>query len=407
MKKSLLSNPVPPNAIVNVVKNANSCRKIRKISKTFAKAVREVEDPRVQVAVHYPLEEILFTALVTVICGGESYYDFEIFGTEQLKWLRKFFPFKSGVPSHDTFCRVFQLLSPKSLEKCYRLVIENLKVRKTKHIAVDGKTSRGCYNIKGQCLLHVVSAWDTENGIALGQVATKNEEGKDVGEYNTIPKLLESLDVKEALVTIDAGGCYTEIVDTIVTGKGHYLVTLKDNQPTLLNEAKGIFSELESKGLAGVDCYSESSKGHGRVEERMYYAVPFPSQSIAREKWKNLETLVVGIFHRDVKGKTSKEIRYMISDLGSDQVEWLGHGFRKHWGIENSLHWTLDVSFGEDGNRTRVGHGAENLGKLRRLAIGLMRKIKGKQTVPAMMLRAALSAEVRTTIVEQIIKSNS
>ena len=126
---------------------------------------------------------------------------------------QKVLPLQNGSPSHDTFNRVFELLDPHSLEKAYRLLIEGLKIRNTKHIGIDGKASRGCYKIKGQGLLHVVSAWDTDNSIALGQLKTKNDEGKDVGEYNTIPALIETLDIKDAIVTIDAGGCYENIVD--------------------------------------------------------------------------------------------------------------------------------------------------------------------------------------------------
>jgi len=317
-----------------------------------------------------------------------------------------FFPFKNGTPSHDTFNRVFELLDSNSLEKAYRLLIEGLKIRDTKHIAIDGKTSRGCYKIKGQCLLHIVTAWDTENGIALGQLATKNDEGKDVGEYNTIPKLIETLNVGEALVTIDAGGCYVNIIDAIVTGKGHYLITIKDNQPTLFNAAKMVFASCEAEGFEGVDCYQESHRGHGRVENRTYYAVSVPQDSELRKKWPHLETFVMGVFHRQVKGKTSVQVRYMMSDLPCDQVERLGCRFRKHWGIENRLHWVLDVSFGEDANRTREGNGAENLSKLRRLAHGLLLKVKGKQTIPKMMFRAAVSPEFRTSVMEQIIQGS-
>jgi predicted transposase YbfD/YdcC len=396
---------VSKKQVVNTLKKDNGQRTVKKVVQTFKQAVKEIDDPRTREgAIDDPLVELLFTSLAAVICGSTSYYDFETFGNAQLQWLKKVFPFKNGIPAHDTFRRVVELLEPKSLEKAYRLVIENLKIRTTKHIAIDGKTSRGCYSIKGQWLLHVVSAWDTENDISLGQIATKNDEGKDVGEYNTIPKLIESLDIGDALVTIDAGGCYTEIVDAVVEGKGHYLVTLKDNQPTLLNETKEIFSELESKEFAGVEWYRESSRGHGRIEERTYYATPLPSESPARKKWKNLKTLVMGIFDRTVKGKTSREVRYLISDLTSDQVARLGCSARAHWGIENKLHWVLDVSLGEDANRTRRGHGAENLSKLRRLAVGLMRKVKGKQTVPNMMFQAALDSDFRTKVVEKIVK---
>jgi predicted transposase YbfD/YdcC len=392
--------------IVNTIKKDNGRRKIKAISQTFATAVKEIDDPRTT-DVDYPLAEILFTALVAVCCGSESFYDFETFGNEQLRWLKKFFPFKNGTPSHDTFNRVFELLDPNSLEKAYRLLIEGLKIRNTKHIAIDGKASRGCYKIKGQGLLHVVSAWDTENGIALGQLATKNDEGKDVGEYNTIPALIETLDIKDALVTIDAGGCYANIVDAVVEGEGNYLITVKDNQPTLLEAAKSAFAEVESKEFEGVKCYQESDRGHGRIEERKYYALPVPKESELRKKWQHLETIMMGIFHREVKEEVSCHVRYMMSDVPCEEVERLGRSFRNHWGIENRLHWVLDVSFGEDANRTRMGNGAENLGKLRKLAHGMLLKVKGKQTVPRMMFRAALSPDFRTTVIEQLIRYES
>jgi predicted transposase YbfD/YdcC len=394
-------------SLANSIQEDNGDERVQEIAQTFATAVKDIDDPRTKTgAIDYPLTELLFTALVAVCCGAESFGEIETFGEEQLPWLQKFFPFKNGTPSHDTFNNVFNLLDFPSLEKAYRLLIEGLKIRETKNIAIDGKASRGCYKIKGQSLLHVVSAWDSDNGVALGQMKTKNDEGKDVGEYNTIPKLIETLDIEDALVTIDAGGCYANIVDAIIAGKGNYLITIKDNQPTLLNEAKRIFSELEGNGFEGVPCYQEADRGHGRVEHRRYYAVAVPKDSELRKKWPHLNTLMMGVFHRMVKGKTSVQIRYMMTDLPCKEVERLGCSFRRHWGIENRLHWVLDVSFGEDANRTREGNGAENLGKLRRLAHALLLKVKGKQTVPKVKFRAAVSSEFRTHLLAQIIASS-
>jgi predicted transposase YbfD/YdcC len=388
---------------VNTIKKDNGKRKVKKVAEMFSTVVNEIDEPRIRKdSILYPLEEILFTALSAAICGGESYPDFEAFGNAQLKWLKEFFPFKYGVPSHDTFNRVFNLLEPTSFEKAYRYFIENLKIRTTKHIAIDGKASRGCYNIKGQCLLHVVSAFDTENEISLGQISTKNDEGKDVGEYNTIPLLLEQLDVEDALVTIDAAGCYTEIVDAVIENDANYLITLKANQPTLMAEALEVISAVESKEFEGVESYRESDSGHGRIEERIYYAMPVPEDSPSRKRWQNLETFVMAISYRTVKGETSREVRLMISDLRSRQVERLGRSARAHWGIENKLHWVLDVSFGEDANRTRKGHGAENLSTLRRLASGLLGSVKGKKTLPNLMFQLALDPDARTKAIEQI-----
>jgi len=391
-------------SIVNTVKKNNSQRQVKKITRQFSKALESLADPRTREGrIDYPLREILFVALAAVICGAISYQQIATFGEEQIKWFKKFFPFKNGIPSHDTFRRVFELLDPNSLEKSYRLVIENLKINTLKHIAIDGKVSRGCFLIKGQCLLNSVSAFDTENGIVLGQLATRDDEGKDVGEYNTIPLLIESLDVSNSVVTVDAAGCYTEIVDAIVEGKGHYVITLKDNQPTLSQAAQEAFAEAESKGFEGVQSYQTTDRGHGRIETRTYYALPVPEDSELRNKWRNLETFGMGVFERTEKGVTSTTIRFMISDLPAVQVKQMGNCFRSHWGIENRLHWVLDVSMDEDANRTRRGNGAKNLGVLRRLALSLIRQVQGKQSVPNIMWRAALSKEFRTNIIEKII----
>ena len=389
---------------VNTVKKNNSQRKVKTIARQFSQSLESLADPRTREGrIDYPLQEILFVALVAVICGAISYQQIVTFGEEQIKWFKKFFPFENGIPSHDTFRRVFELLDPNSLEKSYRLVIENLKISTLKHIAIDGKVSRGCFLIKGQCLLNSVSAFDTENGIVLGQLATRDDEGKDVGEYNTIPLVIESLDITGAVVTIDAAGCYTEIVDAIVEGKGHYVITLKDNQPTLSQAAQEAFAEAESKGFEGVQSYQTTDKGHGRIETRTYYAMPVPEDSELRNKWRNLETFGMGMLERTENGETTTAIRFMISDLPADQVKQIGNCFRSHWGIENRLHWVLDVSMGEDANRTRRGNGAKNLAVVRRLALSLIRQVQGGQTVPNIMWRAALSQEFRTNIIEKIM----
>jgi predicted transposase YbfD/YdcC len=219
--------------------------------------------------------------------------------------------------------------------------------------------------------------------------------------------VIKSLDITDTVVTVDAGGCYTEIVDTIAEGKGHYVITVKDNQSTLLNEMKKVFSEAESQSFEGVKSYQTSDKGHGRIEERTYYAISVPEDSELRKKWRNLSTFVMGVFERTVNGKTSKTVRYMISDLPAEQVARIGQSFRSHWDIENNLHWVLDVSMGEDNNRTRRGNGAKNLAKLRRLVLSLVRQNQGGQSVPNVMWRAAISPEFRTTIIEKIVNEKN
>jgi predicted transposase YbfD/YdcC len=254
-----------------------------KSSKSIPNAVRKnISDKEVR-HINYPLYEILFIAIVAVTCGATSYQQIETFGNVQEKWFKKFLKLKNGIPSHDTFRRLFQLLNPVETLKFYQEMICGLSFDlKGKHIAVDGKTSRGCYNKKGKSLLHLVSAYETESGISLMQLPTKNEEGKDIGEFNTIPQVLERLDIKDTVVTIDAVGCYAEITDAVTKGGADYIITLKENQPTVYATAESLFAESASRAYEGVECYRETNRGHGREEERTYYALPVPEDKLPK-----------------------------------------------------------------------------------------------------------------------------
>ena len=307
------------------LKRRNSKTKIQHAANDALYHIDTVKDPRTRPC-NYPLREILFVAVVAYICGSESHEDIATFGRAQLQWFRQFIPLENGIPSHDTFRRIFMLLKPNALEEmCQEMFQELYLGKRGKHIAIDGKVSRGCYHVKGQSLLNMVSAYDTETGISLGHVPTTNDEGKDVGEFNAIPKLIEQLDIKDKLVTIDAGGCYAEITDAILDGGGSYAVTLKENQPTLHKIAKATFEQHEQNDFAEVASYREAARGHGRVEERTYYAVPVVQDDERLEKWSGLSTLVMGRFRRQEKGKEATEFtRYYISNLSSDEVERLG-----------------------------------------------------------------------------------
>jgi len=387
-----------------VLRRRNSKTKIQHAADNALVVLDTIDDPRTRHC-DYPLREILFIAAVAYLCDAESHEDIATFGRAQIEWFRQFIPLENGIPSHDTFRRIFMLFKPKALDEMYKEMFRELYVGKRgKHFAIDGKVSRGCYQVKGQSSLNMVSAYDTETGISFCHAPTKNEEGKDVGEFNAIPKVIEQLDIEDKLVTIDAGGCYTEITDVIIEGGGSYAITLKENQPTLYKIAKETFDQHEQNDFADVANYHEGARGHGRVEERTYYAVPIPSEDERLEKWSGLSTFVMGRFRRSVKGKEEKEtIRYYISSLPCTEVERLGQSLRGHWGIENGLHWVLDVSFGEDANRTRKGNGAENLSILRRLVLGMLKQAKGNKTMANAKYRCAVDPDFRTKIVEKFL----
>ena len=401
-------NNTSKQAKPNVIKQQYNKGKIAGVAARFLHLVRQLDDPRTGFC-DYPLAEILFVAIIAVLCGSESDQDIATFGEAQIKWFRQFMPLKNGIPSHDTFRRIFLVLKPEVLQSAHDEIFRELRVRKRgrtnpKHYSIDGKASRGCYDTKGKSLLHTVSCWDRSNGISLGQFATKNEEGKEVGEYNTIPKLIKTLDIEDALITVDAGGCYAEITDAIIDGGGSYAITLKENQPTLHGIAKDVFEKHEQNNFSGVAVFQETSRGHGRVEERTYYAVPVPKDDERLGKWSGLKTLVMGRFRRSVNGGAATEcIRFYISSVPCKKVKWLGQSLRGHWAIENGLHWVLDVTFGEDGNRTRRGNGAENWSILRRMALGMLNQVKGKMTIPNVKFRAAVDPDFRTEIIKKIV----
>jgi hypothetical protein len=201
----------------NVIKQQYNKAKIAGIAVHFQHSIEQLDDPRTG-SCDYPLSEILFVAIIAVLCGSESDQDIATFGEAQIKWFRQFMPLKNGIPSHDTFRRIFMLLKPEVLQSAYDEIFRELRVRKRgknsppKHYSIDGKVSRGCYDIKGKSLLHTVSCWDRANGLSLGQLATKNEEGKEVGEFNTIPKLIKELDIKDALIAVRTSGVVRSIV---------------------------------------------------------------------------------------------------------------------------------------------------------------------------------------------------
>jgi predicted transposase YbfD/YdcC len=326
----------------DIIKQNNVPSAIQDAADHFLNTAEQLDDPRTGHC-DYPLREILFLAAVAYLCGAESDQDIATFGKAQIDWFREFIPLENGIPSHDTFRRIFELLKPEALNELYEGIFHKLKVEKRpQRIAIDGKKSRGCYETKGQSLLHTVSAYDTENGISLAQISTNNDEGKDVGEFNAIPKLIGQLDITDAVVTIDAGGCYAEIVDAIVDGGGSYAIALKENQPTLYKIAEETFAQHEQNNFADVASYQTKERGHGRAEERTYYAVPVPKNDKRLDKWKELASFVMCRSRRQVDGEEETEsVRLYISDLLSSEVVRLGQSIRSHWGIENNLHWPV------------------------------------------------------------------
>jgi len=356
---------------------------------TIQRHFRSLKDPRIERRKKHLLLDIVAIAICGVICGCNDWQQIATFAKSRHDWLKKFLRLPNGTPSHDTFERVFDRLNPGAFQACFREWMRALhEALGLSQIAIDGKTLRGS-GTGGRQTLHLVSAWATANCVSLGQVAVAEKSN----EITAIPQLLELLDVKGALVTIDAMGCQKEIAARIVEGGGDYVLTVKDNQPTLLTAIQECFQKAIDSDFAGLshDDFKTEERAHGREEVRYYHIITEPQLPMSGD-WKGLK--VIGMcYHECIQnGKTTNETRYFIGSRKAN-AKIYGKALRGHWGIENTLHWQLDVSFAEDKNRVSQRHGAENLALVRRLALSLLKQHPDKKSIACKRLQAALDPE--------------
>jgi predicted transposase YbfD/YdcC len=320
---------------------------------------------------------MIVIAIAAVICGADEWTSIAAFGRAKETWLRQFLELEHGIPSHDTFGRVFSLLAPEAFEECFRAWVASIcTVHADEIIAIDGKSLRRSHARKdGVPPLHIVSAWASANRVVLGQVATQEKSN----EITAIPKLLEMLMLKGCIVTIDAMGCQTKIAEKIIERGGDYVLALKGNQSTLADEVEEAFINADAKDYTEVasDFFETVERGHGRVETRRYWTLG-DLENISRSTlWKGLD--MVGMVHsqRQLNGKSSSEYRFYIGSIGND-AERFARAVRAHWGVENDLHWGLDISFREDESRIRERNAAENFAVLRHIALS---RLKNDKTV--------------------------
>lgn len=347
-----------------------------------------VEDPRSALMVEHKLFDILAIALLATICDSGNWVDIAGFGAAKEEWLGTFLELPNGIPSHDTFDRVFGLVDPDRLEACYgewmAEVAKRYKGRKLKVVAIDGKTAKGSAP-RGRKALHVVSAWSARNRLCLGQVACAEKSN----EITAIPKLLRVLALEGALVTIDAMGCQKEIARTILGRKADYLLAVKGNQERLHDDIRAYAVAALEAGYEGIDhtFHETSGKGHGRIEYRCCRVFPDLSGIRDRADWPGLACIVEVTTDRTIGGKGSSETRYYISSrlLSARQALEASRG---HWGVENRLHWVLDVVFGEDANREANGRAQQNLNVFRKLSLAAIRTADGKDSLRVRRKRA-------------------
>jgi predicted transposase YbfD/YdcC len=342
-------------------------------SPSFFAHFAALQDPRVDRTKLHPLLEIVFIAVCALLSGANDFVGMEKFGKAKRDWLKKYLELENGIPSHDTFGRVMQALSPQGFVDCFRSWVANFhEQRQGDHICIDGKTARASLDRAAEHNpLHVVSAWATDQGLLLGQVAVDAKSN----EITAIPRLLAMLELAGALVTIDAMGCQRDIAAQIHAKGGDYILAVKGNQEHLEDDVIAAFAAADERRDQGQEgevptVHESADDNHGRAEQRYCEALPVPPTMRHRDQWAGLRSICRVTRTYIEKGIDKSEVRYFISTLPA-QAKKLAVGARGHWGIENQLHWVLDMVFAEDRSRARVGHGQENLALLRRWALSV------------------------------------
>lgn len=340
-------------------------------SHSIAEHFKSIEDPRIDRGKEHLLVDILTIAILAVVCGADGWMGIETYGKAKQDWLKTFLDLPNGIPSHDTFARVFARLDPEQLQTCFLSWVRSVsRLTDGEVIAIDGKTVRRSYDAgSGKGAIHMVSAWASTNRLVLGQ----RQVDEKSNEIMAIPALLKVLDLQGSVVTIDAMGTQKAIAQQIVQQGGDYVLALKGNQGNLFEDVQQLFAQAQAQNFKGIDHarYETCEAGHGRVETRRYWCLGQVEWLIDAEKWTGLTSIAMVEARRRRQGETTVERRYFISSLAPDDQR-LADAIRTHWSVENSLHWVLDVAFREDECRIRTGHAPANLTLLRHLALSLL-----------------------------------
>ena len=334
-----------------------------------------LRDPRMQKKKRHRLIDILVIAICAVICGAEGWEEMERYGVAKFEWLKTFLELPHGIPSDDTFARVFSIIDPIEFQRCFAAWGAAMKESlKGLVVAIDGKTLRHSFDkATGKNAIHMVSAWVVENQMVLGQVKVDEKSN----EITAVPKLLDMLNIQGSIVTTDAMGCQKEIAAKIVDKGAGYVFCLKGNQGNLHADVRDFFLFCEKENFKDVpyDYFESTDKGHGRIETRKYWQTNDIAWLQDKENWKGLNTIGMVTAQRIIGEQTTTETRYFLSSMPLD-AEKFSHPVRGHWGIENGLHWCLDVGMGEDDCRISRRNADENFAVLRHIALNLLKQNK-------------------------------
>lgn len=352
-----------------------------------------MQDPRIDRTKDHLLEDIVFITIAAVICTAETWNEIEDFGNAKYPWLSTFLALPNGIPSHDTFNRFFAALDPKEFEKCFVAWVNSVaEITEGEVVSIDGKTIRGSRGKGAKSAIHMVSAWANTNQMVLGQYKVDQKSN----EITAIPALLEVLALKGCIITIDAMGCQTNIAQAIIDKEADYVLAVKDNQGTLHQNIEDSFRFIKP-----AMSHQDVDVDHGRVETRTCSVIDDLTMIENIQRWSGLKTIVKIDSERYIKstGIKENETRYYITSM-KPEAEKIGKSIRSHWGVENSLHWILDVSFGEDHSRKRAGNATENYSIILRIALNMLKNEKTKRSIKGKRLKAGWDNNYLLAILE-------
>ena len=361
---------------------------------TIGSYFADIDDPRKERTRDHALLDIIVIALAAMICGADSWVAVAEFGRFKQAWLHTFLDLPNGIPSHDTVGRVFARIDPAQFQHSFVTWVQAIQQVHGDVIAIDGKTHRRSHDqANGTAALHLVSAWASENRLVLGQVAVDTKSN----EITAIPMLLDLLDLRDCTVTIDAMGCQTAIATQIVERGGDYLLALKGNQPQLHADVVALFADARSalQPAYGMTHATTRETSHGRLEQRHAFVISDPSVIAYvndQQRWTGLRSVVVIESERTMNGVTTTDQRYYLSSRVLDPATANQH-VRAHWGIENRVHWVLDVTFQEDASRIRTDHAPQNMAVLRHITLNLLRQEPSRGSLKTKRFRCALSED--------------
>lgn len=364
----------------------------------------DMPDPRVVGRCEHALIEIILVAVCAVLCGAENWSEVEEFGESKEAWLKQYLELPAGIPSHDTFARVFRLVDGQAFqERFLGWVEETFSIPRGQVIAVDGKTARGSRDsYRGQEAIHLVSAFAHTSGVLLGQRKVDSKSN----EITAVPELLKTLFIKDCIVTVDALNCQKDIAQTIIERGADYVFTLKANHPQLHQDVVDWFEWAQARAFRDVEhTFCETvNKGHGRLEIRRCYALADPQafQALAHyDGWAGLQSIAVVYRERRLPDRTQTETAYFLSSLPAD-AERILDASRAHWAVENTFHWSLDMTFAEDASRVRLDNAPENFAILRHVAFNLLQRDPSKGSLKRKRFRAALDDSFLTALLSQV-----